>query len=92
MSDTTTPILLVGGITMVNRSVFNDEPWDWRIAIATGISVGLFAGLEKAMPKVAVGLAWLAVIGISLGRVDPNVPAPAESALNWFEGMMKDNG
>ena len=92
MSDTTVPILLVGGITMANRSVFNSEPWDWRIPIATGISVGLFAGLEKAFPKFAVPLAWLAVMGVTLGRVDPKVPAPAESALTWFEGITKDNG
>lgn len=87
MAETTAPILAVGAITMVNRSVFHDEPWDWRIAIATGISVGLFAALEKPLPKMAVALAWLAVAGVTLGRVDPKVPAPAESALEWFEGM-----
>lgn len=87
MSETTAPILAIGGITMLNRSVFNDEDWDWRIPIATGISVGLFAALEKPFPKMAVGLAWLALMGVTLGRVDPKVPAPAESALSWFEGM-----
>ena len=89
MAETTGPILAVGGITMLNRSVFHDEPWDWRIPIATGISVGLFAALEKPFPKLAVALAWLAVAGITLGRVDPKVPAPAESALDWFEGISK---
>lgn len=87
MAETTAPILAIGAITMVNRSVFHDEPWDWRIPIATGISVGLFAALEKPLPKMTVALAWLAVAGITLGRVDPKVPAPAESALEWFEGM-----
>lgn len=90
MSETTAPVLAIGAITMVNRSVFNDEEWDWRIPIATGISVGLFAALEKPFPKAAVGLAWLALMTISLGRVDPRVPAPAESALSWFEGISKD--
>lgn len=91
MAETTGPILAIGAITMLNRSVFNDETWDWRIPIATGISVGLFAALEKPFPKMAVALAWLAVMGVSLGRTDPNVPAPAESALNWFEGITKDS-
>lgn len=90
MAETTAPILAIGGITMVNRSVFNDETWDWRIPIATGISVGLFAALEKPFPKFAVALAWLAVMGATLGRTDPNVPSPAESALNWFEGISKE--
>lgn len=89
MSETTAPILAVGGITMLNRSVFNDEEWDWRIPIATGISVALFAALEKPFPKLAVALAWLAVAGVTLGRVDPKVPAPAESALEWFEGISR---
>lgn len=90
MSESTTPVLAIGAITMVNRSVFNDEPWDWRIPIATGISVGLFAALEKPFPKMSVGLAWLALLTISITRVEPSVPAPAESALSWFEGMTKD--
>lgn len=89
MAETTGPILAIGGITMLNRSVFNDEDWDWRIPIATGISVGLFAALEKPFPKMAVALAWLAVAGMSLGRVDPAVPSPAESALKWFDGISK---
>jgi hypothetical protein len=90
MAESTAPILAIGGITMLNRSVFNDEPWDWRIPIATAVSVGLFAALEKPFPKFAVALAWLAVVGATLGRVDPAVPSPAESALNWFNGMTKD--
>jgi hypothetical protein len=91
MAETTSPILAIGAITMVNRSIFHDEPWDWRIVIATGISVGLFAALEKPLPKMAVALAWLAVAGVTLGRVDPKVPAPAESALEWFNNMSKES-
>ena len=90
MAETTGPILAIGGITMLNRSVFNEEDWDWRIPIATGISVGLFAALEKPFPKLAVALAWLAVAGITLGRVDPKVPSPAESALKWFDGISRN--
>jgi hypothetical protein len=91
MAETTAPILAIGGITILNRNVFHDEEWDWRIPIATGISVGLFAALEKPFPKFAVALAWLAVMGVTLGRVDPAVPSPAESALSWFDGITKDS-
>jgi hypothetical protein len=90
MSETTAPILAIGAITMVNRSVFHDEEWDWRIPLATGISVGLFAALEKPFPQLAIGLAWLAVMGVTLGRVDPAVPSPAESAMKWFDDISKD--
>lgn len=89
MAETTAPILAIGGITVLNRNVFHDEPWDWRIPIATVISVGLFAALEKPFPKFAIALAWLAVAGVSLGRVDSTVPSPAESALSWFDGISK---
>jgi hypothetical protein len=91
MAETTGPILAIGGITMINRTIFNDEPWDWRIPLATGISVGLFAALEKPMPKLAVALAWLALMGTTLGRVDPAVPSPAESAMKWFDDISKDS-
>jgi hypothetical protein len=90
MAETTAPILAIGAITMINRSVFQDESFDWKIPIATGISVGLFAALEKPFPKFAVALAWLAVAGATLGRVDPKVPSPAESALDWFNGISKN--
>lgn len=91
MAETTAPILAIGAITMVNRSVFHDEPWDWRIPIATVVSIGLFAALEKPLPKMATALAWLAVAGVVLGRVDPKVPSPAESALQWFDSMTKES-
>lgn len=84
MADSTTPIIAVGAITMVNRSIFNGKPVDWKVPIATGISVGMFALLEKAVPKMAVALAWTAVLAITITRIDPSVPSPAESGLNWF--------
>lgn len=84
MAATTGPILAVGAITMVNRSVFHDQPVDWRIPVATLIAVGLFSLAEKAVGTVAVGVAWTALAVTILTRVDPGVPAPAESAAAWF--------
>lgn len=85
MAKSTGPVLAIGGITIVNRSIFNDKEMDWRIPIATGIAAVLFSLAEKAVGKGAVAVAYLALATVVLGRVDPTVPSPAESALTWFE-------
>lgn len=84
MARTTGPVLAIGGITVLNRTVFNGEEMDWRIPIATGIAAGLFALAEKATGSGAVWIAYLALTAVVLSRVDPSVPSPAESALKWF--------
>ncbi len=85
MARSTGPLLAVGAITVVNQSVFNKKDIDWRIPIAAGMSAIVFSALEKALPDFIPLVAWIALIGVTLGRVDPNVPAPAESFLNWWE-------
>lgn len=84
MSASTGPILAVGAITVANRTVFNDQPMDWKVPIGTAIAAVLFAGAERAVGRVAVNLAYLALLTTVFARVDPNVPSPAESALKWF--------
>lgn len=84
MARTTGPIVAIGAITLTNRSVFNDQPIDWRVPIATAIAAGLFALAERALGDGAVAVAWLALATVILTRVDPTVPSPAESALKWF--------
>jgi predicted membrane-bound dolichyl-phosphate-mannose-protein mannosyltransferase len=74
----------VGAITVANRTVFNDQPMDWKVPIGTAIAAVLFAGMEKAVGRSAVMLAYLALITSVFARVDPAVPSPAESALKWF--------
>lgn len=85
MAASTGPVLAIGAITVANRTVFNEEPMDWRIPIATAIAAGLFSLLERVIGTGAVALAWLALAAVVLTRVDPAVPSPAESALLWFE-------
>lgn len=87
MSESTGPVLAVGAITIINRNVFNDEEWDWKIPLATGIAVGMFALGEKALPTVVPMLAWTAVVAIVLTRVDPAVPSAAESGFKWFNNL-----
>lgn len=85
MAESTGPVLAIGAITLANRSIFNDKPIDWKVPIATTIAALLFAGAEKAVGRSAVWVAYLALITVTLARVDPSVPSPAESALTWFD-------
>lgn len=80
----TGPILAIGAITMINDSVVNDQPVNWKIPIATGISAAGFALLEHAWEQGAVGLAWIALVTILFARVNPSVPSPAESFVKWI--------
>lgn len=84
MADSTGPVLAIGALTLANRVVFNDEPMDWRVPIATTLAALLFAGAERAVGRGAVTVAYLALITTVFARVDPKVPSPAESALRWF--------
>lgn len=84
MGRSTGPILAIGAITITNRTIFNNQPMDWGIPIATGVAVVMFDLLEQAASTWAVGLAWLALAAVTLTRIDPSVPAPAESFLAWW--------
>jgi hypothetical protein len=82
----TGPILAIGAITVANQSVLGDEPFDIRVLIATGLSAGIFALIEKATGDVAVALAWLALVGVVFVRLKPGTPAPVERLLQvWNE-------
>jgi hypothetical protein len=85
MADSTGPVLAIGGITLANKSVLNGEPFDWRIAISTGVAAGLFALLERGWHDGAVALAWLALVTLLLVRIDPKTPAPMESLNKWLQ-------
>jgi hypothetical protein len=87
VSKSTGPILAIGGITLANNVLMNGEPFDWRIPVATGITAGMFALLERAFPQAAVGLAWLALVTLLFTRTKPNVPAPVETLqILWKKG------
>lgn len=84
MSTTTGPVLALGAITVINRTVFNSRPMDWRIPIATGLlAIGFNLG-EKAFPDGAHILAWTALLTTLVTRLDPKTPSPVESALTWW--------
>lgn len=90
MAQTTGPILAIGGITMLNQTILNGKPIDWRVPIATGFMAGAFALFEKGSSKFATGVAWTALLTVLLARVDPKVPSPAETLLKyWNSGGKK---
>lgn len=84
MAATTGPVLAMGAITLANQVLFNSRPIDWRIPIATGFTAIGFALLEKASAPLAQGVAWLALVAVLFVRLQPDVKAPAESAVEWF--------
>lgn len=84
MSVTTGPVLALGATTMINQSVFNDRPVDWRIPIATGFLAVGFGLVERGAPQAARILAWTALLSSLFTRIDPKTPSPVESALAWW--------
>lgn len=85
MSATTGPILATGALTIVNRAVFNNQPIDWRVPIATGLATIGFSLFERVSPEIAKILAWTTFLTVLLTRLDPKVPSPVESATNWWK-------
>jgi hypothetical protein len=81
---TTGPVIAMGAVTLVNASIFHGQPINWRIPIGVALTAGMFALGEKAWPEGAIALAWLAFGAVLLVRVQPDVPAPTETALDWW--------
>lgn len=80
------PILALGGVMIVNRTIIHSQPMDWRIPIATGLAAGLFALGERAAEGPAVALAWLAFTVSMITRLDPAVPSPVETITDFWSG------
>lgn len=89
MSLSTGPILAAGALTMANQSVFNSEPVDWRVPVATGLAALGFSALENAAPKAAQMLAWTVLATVLLTRTKADVPSPVESARSWWNSGSK---
>ncbi len=91
MARSTGPMLATGAITWANQTLLaNDAGFDLtktaRIAVATGLGVGILAITEKAAPEITVGVAYALLITVLLVRVDRNTPTPLERALNLVGG------
>lgn len=84
MSATTGPILATGLVVLANKSVFNNEGFDWRVLAATGIAAGMFNLLEKPLPDAAKGISYIALATVLLVRIN-NKPSPVENFLKWWD-------
>jgi len=85
MARSTGPILAVGAVTIVNQVIVHKQPMDWRVPIATGFAAGAFALMERGWEAGAVGLAWLALFTTLFVRLQPGVPSPVESFVEFWE-------
>ena len=92
MVDSLGPMLAVGGVTVVNQTVFNGQPINWRIPIATGLAAVGLSLAERASRNLAVGIAYIALVTVIFARIDPKTPSPAESALRWWNQSRKQGG
>lgn len=81
---TTGPVLVIGGITLANELLFNNQPMDWRIPIATAVAAGLFALLETGWEDGAVALAYLALVATLLVRLPGQKRTPLENLNLWL--------
>lgn len=88
MAQSTGPILAVGAVTIFNSVIIHDKPItsQVRTVVGTGIAAATLALMENAVPRAATALAWLALVAVLFVRLDPGVPAPAESFADWYEG------
>lgn len=84
MSKTTGPVLAMGTITVVNSVIFQHQPMDWRVPIATGFAAIGFSLAERVWTQGAEILAWTAFLTVLLSRTNPKVPSPVESAVAWY--------
>jgi hypothetical protein len=84
MAASTGPVLALGAITVANQSVIHSQPFDWRVPIATGLLAGVCALLDKGVPGLGTGLAYVALAAVLLTRVNPAVPSPTESFAAWW--------
>ncbi len=84
MARSTGPILAVGAITVVNNTIVNGKPMDWRVPVMTAIAAGAFSLAERGWEEGAVALSYMALIAVLFARIDPSVPSPTESFLDWI--------
>ncbi len=91
MARSTGPMLATGAITWANQTLLGpsadlDLTKTARIAVATGLGVGILSLVEKASPELAAGIAWTMVVTVLLVRIDGKTPTPLERALTLVGG------
>lgn len=95
MSQSTGIVLATGMITLGNTFVLADkqpdDPWNdaARIIVATAVTAGILAVIERPAPELAVALGWATFLAVTIIRVNPTVPSPSERLFTWWETARK---
>lgn len=56
------PILMIGAVTIANRSILHSAPIDWKVPLSTGLLALGAAGLEHLNAPLVAGVAWIALL------------------------------
>lgn len=86
MAKSTGIILAVGAITLANEAAFAPVAGgdsitpdiNWRVIPATLVAAALLGGLEQVSSKLAIGIAYIALVTVMFARIG-NAPAPVEN-------------
>lgn len=102
MAKSTAPILIIGGVTLLNRTLqlmeLNKFPASTavyttnegvKIVAATGLTAGIFALLEKVNQPLTVGIAWVALVSVLLVGI-PDGRGNSTSAIQTIQ-RLRDN-
>lgn len=84
MSASTGPVVAAGAITLFNQTIVNGQGLNMRIPVGTAIAAGGLFLVEKISEELAVGMAWLILVGVLFVRMKPNEPSPIENFNNWY--------
>jgi hypothetical protein len=92
MTRSTGPILVAGALTWANQTILADDremgdifTTTVRIGVATGLLAGLFFGIEKVSPNIAVALAYTGLVTTLFVRINGK-PTPLERLLTTAVG------
>lgn len=80
------PAIAITGVTLFNDVIVHgfDIQHEQRVVVAGIIVATSLALFEHVAPDVAVGIAWMGLIGVLLVRTDPKIPSPLESFASWY--------
>ncbi len=81
MAASTGIVLAMGAIIVANDTLVKKRPVNFKAILATGILALVLAGLDKASPELATGMAMVA---FATAMVAPlGGPSPAQSLLTF---------
>jgi hypothetical protein len=86
VSATTGPILAAGGVVVFNAVIVHGQTPNSQtpVFVATLIAAGALNLFERAMPRTATAVAWLAFLSTLIVRAHPATPSPIESFDQWY--------